>query len=569
MDWKLLKHIYERTKGVHSKILFSLMFFIFGMILIQFKPLITKDLIDSAVAGNPVGKFIIYFGILLFLTAFCFRLEDYLTLKSQMIVQKSFYDYALGRLIQHSYSFFTNNFSGSLVAKLKRYANSFEGLQDVFLYNIMNAMVAIISVSIILFFQNFWLAIIFLTWAIIYSTVSIILTKKQRKLAIEFWAEDSKTTGLMADIISNILTVKMFAKERFEHQKFKNQTNRQKKKLWKEWSYLFKVFTAQSFLLALLEFLMLWFAITAYQKGIITIGTIVLVQLYAVMIFGAVWNLGRGFQKITRFLSEMKEMVDIIESPPEIIDLPKTKSSKINKGEIIFENVKFAYDKDKLFEGFNLHIKPGEKIGLVGKSGSGKTTITKLLLRFFDLQEGKILIDGQNISQLKQEDLRKAITYVPQEPLLFHRTIKENISYAGKVSDKELFSAAKKAFAHRFITKLPKKYDTLVGERGIKLSGGERQRVAIARAILKKSPIVVMDEATSSLDTLSEKYIQESIKNLLKGRTAIIIAHRLSTVKELDRIIVLEKGRVVEEGSHKKLLKKKGAYYNLYKHQQL
>ncbi len=569
MDLKLLKHIYHRSKPVHLHVFLSVLFFVFGMVAVQFKPLVTKSLIDTAVAGNPVGRFILYFAILLFVTSAFFRTEDYFTMRGQMKVQKIFYDYGLGRLIQHSYSFFTNNFSGSLVAKLKRYSNAFEGLQDVFLYNILNAVVSIIAVSIILFFQNFWLAIIFIIWAIVYSIASVLLTKKQRALDVEYWKEDSKTTGLMADIIANILTIKMFAKEVFEHRKFKSQTSRQQKKLWTEWKYLFKVFTTQSFLLAFLEFFLLWFSITYYQKGIISLGTIVLVQLYAVMIFGAVWNLGRGFQKITRLLSEMKEMVDIIEQPPEVIDIPKPESSKIKKGEIVFENVTFAYEKDILFKNFNLRIKAGEKVGLVGKSGSGKTSITKLLLRFFNLKKGRILIDGQDISKIKQADLRQAITYVPQEPLLFHRTIKENIAYAAKSSDKELFGAAKKAFADKFINTLPKKYNTLVGERGVKLSGGERQRIAIARAILKKSPIVVMDEATSSLDTLSEKYIQKSMKNLLEGRTAIVIAHRLSTVKELDRIIVLDNGGVVEEGSHRSLLKKKGAYYELYKHQQL
>ncbi|MBN1175788.1 ATP-binding cassette domain-containing protein, partial [Candidatus Woesearchaeota archaeon] len=335
------------------------------------------------------------------------------------------------------------------------------------------------------------------------------------------------------------------------------------------WYHKLKVMVIQSILLASLEFATIYFAVKLYNAGTITLGVIVLIQIYALTIFGSVWNLGRGIQKLSSHLSDMKEMVDIITLEPTVKDPIKPETVKIKKGQITFENVSFKYEKESILDDFNLEIKAGEKIGLVGISGSGKSTLTKLLLRFYDPTSGKIKIDDQDISKIKREHLRNEITYVPQEQLLFHRTLKENIAYSKKATDNEVIAASKKANAHEFISKLPKGYDTLVGERGIKLSGGERQRVAIARAILKEAPILIMDEATSSLDTLSEKYIQESTEKLMKNKTAIIIAHRLSTVQRLDRIIVLKKGKIVEQGTHKQLIEKKGEYYKLYQHQNL
>ncbi len=569
MDWNLIKHIYFRTKKQHGMILLTMLSFMLGYILIQIKPVYIKQLIDSALGNEPIMKYVLYIGLVLIGSNILFRIFDASIMYSQKEIMKELYEYSLKKLMQHSYSFFTDNFSGGLVAKSKRYANSFEAIQDIFVFNIFNAIISICVVTIVLYFQNRILSLGFLVWAVIYAIVSISLSKKQQEYAQEYAQEDSKTTGRLSDIITNMLTVKMFAKEKKEHEEYKQQTNRQISALWKEWKYSFKVLFVQSILLGLLEFFTLLFTVKGYQAGTISLGTIVLVQMYALLVFSSVWNLGRGVQKMTKKLSEMKEMVDIIELPPEIVDAKKITTKNITKGEIEFKNITFQYDKQSLIHNFNLKIKQGEKIGLVGMSGSGKTTITKLILRFFDVQKGKITIDGINIKTMSQSKLRQAITYVPQEPTLFHRSIKENIAYAKTTTEKELKQAIKKAHADLFIKHLPLKEKTLVGERGIKLSGGERQRVAIARAFLKQAPIILMDEATSSLDTISEQYIKKSMKELLKNKTAIIIAHRLSTIKELDRIIVLEKGKIVEEGKHKELLKNKGAYYKLYENQQI
>lgn len=326
----------------------------------------------------------------------------------------------------------------------------------------------------------------------------------------------------------------------------------------------------QGILFVFLEFGTMYFVGHLWSEGRISVGTIVLVQMYIFGTFDAVWGFGRALMDIEKSLSDAKEMVEIFEQEPSVKDPTDPEVCHITRGNIEFRDVSFVYEKgnQKVFEDFSLQILPGEKVGLVGHSGAGKTTITKILLRFADISHGAVLIDGQDIRSIRQDDLRRNISYVPQEPLLFHRTLKENIAY-GKpdVSDGEIIAVAKKACAHEFIKKLPKGYDTLVGERGIKLSGGERQRVVIARAMLKDAPILILDEATSSLDSISEKHIQEALGELMKGRTTIVIAHRLSTIQKMDRILVVENGHIVEEGTHQELVLSDSVYGAFWKQQ--
>jgi ATP-binding cassette subfamily B protein len=287
---------------------------------------------------------------------------------------------------------------------------------------------------------------------------------------------------------------------------------------------------------------------------------------------GSLFSFGNNYLRTyNRALGDASDMIEILGITPEILDPKEPEQVRIDRGDIRFKAVTFQHDgsDDALFTGLNLHIKPGEKVGLVGHSGSGKTTLTRLLLRFSDIQDGEILIDGQNIAKITQDDLRRHIAYVPQEPLLFHRSIAENIAYGSPEASQESIAAvAKMASADGFIATLPQGYETLVGERGVKLSGGQRQRIAIARAMLKNAPILALDEATSALDSESEMLIQKALWKLMEGRTAIVIAHRLSTIQKMDRIIVLEDGRVVEEGSHKELVARQhGTYAKLWAHQ--
>jgi ATP-binding cassette subfamily B protein len=305
----------------------------------------------------------------------------------------------------------------------------------------------------------------------------------------------------------------------------------------------------------------------------VPIGTLVLATTYSSQVIGQLWSFNNILRATSQAFGDAQEMTKNLGAARSVKDHDGASQLSAENGAITFDEVSFKHKDDgakaaPLFENFSLHIKPGERIGLVGQSGSGKTTLTRLLLRFADIDKGFIAIDGQNIAEVSQQSLRRAIAYVPQEPLLFHRTIKDNICYGRPdATDKQVEKAAKQANALEFIKKLPDGFDTMVGERGIKLSGGQRQRIAIARAILRDAPILLLDEATSALDSESEALIQDALTKLMKGRTSIVIAHRLSTIASLDRIVVLKEGKIVEQGSHKELLANKGAYSKLWNHQ--
>ncbi len=306
-----------------------------------------------------------------------------------------------------------------------------------------------------------------------------------------------------------------------------------------------------------------------YRSGDITLAVVVLVQLYMIRLMIMTLDINELIKKYEHIMSMAYQAAATMQIQPTIVDVDETKSLPAEPQTIEFDDVSFSYhDKQKAIDSFSLDMKPGERIGLVGFSGAGKTTLTKLMLRFMDINQGSIKVGGVDIREAKQAELRQAISYVPQEPLLFHRSIKENIAYGRpNASDGEILQAAKLAYVDDFAKDLPYGYETLVGERGVKLSGGQRQRVAIARAILKDAPILVLDEATSALDSRSEKYIQDALWKLMKGRTALVIAHRLSTVQRMDKIIVMDKGKIVQTGSHDQLLKEKGIYADLWAHQ--
>ncbi|MCK5017778.1 MAG: ATP-binding cassette domain-containing protein, partial [Candidatus Peribacteraceae bacterium] len=325
----------------------------------------------------------------------------------------------------------------------------------------------------------------------------------------------------------------------------------------------------QGISMALLEGIGMYITLNMWLEGKISGGTVVLIQMFFYMVMYHIWKIGHAMSDVFKALSDAEEMVYIFQSQLGVKSPLNPEKVKIKKGEIKLQNITFRYEKQyPVFKDFSLHIPSGQKVGIVGHSGVGKSTLFKLLLRFTDVTDGSINIDGQDIRNITQDDLRRNISYVPQEAMLFHRSLYENISYAAPdASLDEVIEAAKNAHAHDFIAHLPAQYDTLVGERGVKLSGGERQRVAIARVILKDAPILLLDEATSSLDSISEKYVQEQLAKLMNGKTTLAIAHRISTIQQMDRIIVLNPEGIVEDGSHDRLLKQNGVYADLWKHQ--
>lgn len=428
----------------------------------------------------------------------------------------------------------------------------------------------VVFIMVILFPRSPLFAIALLVLIALYIMCSALTFKKISHLSKERAEAENKQTGQLADSVSNILSVKSYGRESHERHRYANFNRASYNAGIAQMNATMKRDLAFNFVNIGIIAVLVVFMMAGGPIFGLSVATLILIVNYSMSIMGELWNVNNIFKHINRVFGDAYEMTQILDTKDDVKDIADAKALKVEKGEIDFENIHFKHAdaKEAIFNNFSLSIKPGERVGLVGISGSGKTTLTKLLLRFADVDEGEIKIDGQNISEVQQISLRENIAYVPQETSLFHRTIAENIAYAKPdASRKEIVRAAKLANAHDFIMSLPDGYETLVGERGIKLSGGQRQRVAIARAILKDAPILVLDEATSALDSESEALIQDALEKLMKGRTSIVVAHRLSTIASMDNIVVLEGGKIIEQGTHRQLIKKGGAYDKLWSRQ--
>ena len=496
-----------------------------------------------------------------------FRIFDFTMNFFESKVMTDLYNSCFVYIHKHSYAYFSNTFTGSIVKKVKGFTNAFESLCDQFLYDILPAFVNATVIILVLANVNIFLGLGMLAAVLVFVTINIIFVRYKLKFDVAKTEAETATSSLLADTVTNNINIKLFNGYKTENKNFFEKTERLRLLKKKTWDIHVVFITLQSFLLIVLEVGMYFLAIDLWKKNMVSVGDFVLIQSYVIMVLGLVWNLGRTLRRIYESLSDAEEMTTILETPYDIVDAQKATELKVTKGEIDFENVSFAYEKDgNVVDNFSLKIKPKQTVAIIGSSGAGKTTLTKLLLRFFDIQKGKILIDGQDIAKVTQGSLRENVSLVPQDPILFHRSLMENIRYGKpEATDEEVFEAAKIAHCDEFISRLNLGYETFVGERGIKLSGGERQRVAIARAILKNAPVLILDEATSSLDSESEKFIQDSLDELMKDKTVIIIAHRLSTIKKVDRIVVIDKKKIVEDGTHARLIKlKKGIYKKLW-----
>ncbi|MFH1789460.1 MAG: ABC transporter ATP-binding protein [bacterium] len=471
-------------------------------------------------------------------------------------------------LHKHSFTFFNNNFVGSLVKKVNRFYRAFEGITDRILWDLLPILVNITIITAVLSRRSVYLGIAIIVWIFIYITINYLFATFKLKYDIERSEQDSKVTGILADSITNHANLKLFNGYKRENKYFYSESTRLTKMRRFTWN-LSNIFDAiQGLFMVCLEVGIFYYAISLWQNGILTIGDFVLIQAYLLRIFLKLWDFGRVIRNFYENLADAEEMTEVLLTPHEIIDKKNAKKIKITNGAIEFKNVTFCYNKTRcVVEKLNLKIKPKEKIALVGPSGAGKTTLVKLLLRMHNVTGGDVLIDKQKVRDVTQESLWQNISMVPQDPILFHRSLLENIRYGKpEATDDQVFKAAKMANCHQFISEFPAGYETTVGERGVKLSGGERQRVAIARAILRSAPILVLDEATSSLDSESEHLIQDALDNLMKNKTVIVIAHRLSTIMKVDRIIVVDEGGIIEQGTHQELIKlNKGTYKKLWK----
>ncbi len=547
---------------------------VIGTILIFYiPPLIIAAMIASS---EPISlatgwHMLLIFGLSWLAGELLWRFAFFIMAKFEASALQRLYNSALEDIIMKDLSFFSDRFAGSITKNILAYARRFEGYFDTLAFGVFSQVGPIIFGFIVLTFISPLLSLILfvIVTGIIFFVRPLII--KRSELVKKREEKHAEMSGHVSDVISNISSVKAFGSETRELQVHGRHVRSYAKRAYESWHYhntridmLISPFYVAANVLALA--IVMSMGIDASTKG-----TLFLAFNYFMNISRFMWEFNGIYRRLEDALGDASLFVEYSLSKPTIIDKPNAKSLHVSAGNVIFDKMSFSHQKDGydgLFQDFSLSISAGERVGVVGHSGAGKSTLVNLLMRFADVDSGSIAIDGQNIASVTQQSLHQLVAYVPQEPALFHRSLRENIAYGRPdATEKQIRQAAEQANALDFIDTLPDGLDTLVGERGVKLSGGQRQRIAIARALLKNAPILVLDEATSALDSESEKLIQSSLGELMKGRTSIVIAHRLSTIAKLDRIIVLANGKVAEDGTHNELLKRKGIYAGLWNHQ--
>ena len=500
------------------------------------------------------------------------KLQDYSVYKLEINGNYQLARLCFDTLSNQSMTFHTSRFGGSLVSQTSRFMSGYTGLVDVTVYSLIPTIVSVVCTVVVLAPLVPSFTVILIVLMVVYVTFVWAMYKKILPLSAAAARAQNKLSGVLSDAVTNILAVKTCGREDYERDLFTAaDTAARDADTVSMRAMMKRNFTTSGLIVITMGVVSVfvaggnaWFGISA--------GTLVMIFTYTYNLTNRLNYVSSMMQRINRALGDASEMTRVLDEPRLVEDAPDAAELQVSEGAIDFEHLGFAYHDaapgDRVFCDLTLHIPAGQRVGLVGRSGSGKTTLTKLLLRLDDVQEGRVLIDGQDVSCCTQQSLRRQVAYVPQEALLFHRSIRENIAYGRPdASDEEVRRAAELANALEFIDRLPAGMDTMVGERGVKLSGGQRQRVAIARAILADAPILVLDEATSALDSESEALVQGALENLMRGRTAIVVAHRLSTVASLDRIVVLADGAIVEDGTHAELAAAGGEYASLWSRQ--
>lgn len=481
---------------------------------------------------------------------------------------------AFQKVQRFSADWHAGNFGGATVRKISRGMWAFDTYEDILFMYLYPTMIVLVATVGIMAWHWPVMGLVTLAAALLYVGVGIwtvvaVNAPRFRRSA----ARDTAVGAALADAITANSVIKAFGTEEAEDRRFAVSVVDWRKAALHSWQVANGVDLLRRYVSVLMMAAMAGTALWLWKDGKADAGDVVYVLTGFIVLSAYLRHMGEQISNLQRAISEMEDIIVFWKHEDQVRDAPGAPDFVPGRGEIEFDAVRFVYDgaEDPLYDGFSIAIRPGEKVALVGPSGSGKSTFVKLVQRLYDIQGGQIRIDGQDISTVKQVSLRRSIALVPQDPILFHRSLAENIAYGNPgASMEEIEDAARQAYAHDFITALPQGYDTPVGERGVKLSGGERQRVAIARAILADAPILILDEATSSLDSMSEAYIQKALERLETGRTTIVIAHRLSTIKTVDRILVFDQGRIVEQGTHAELLAQPGSHYKeLYEMQVL
>ncbi len=532
--------------------------------------LLTRIASGTATLHDSMGLLIGYAIILFLGDVVAVRVTIALAFIAETKMQAAVSTQILSHLTAKSLGYHADRMSGGTVSDTTKLIGSVERFWDTLIFTAVPITTTIISVCIALSFLFWQFAVVL---AVLSCIIIFTIIKAQAAIAPVSRRSSEKfsaTTAYLADVISNITTVKAFARSAHEHEAYDKRIKDWRKASMKEMKSVLVITGSFGAMMTIMNISALLAAVIATELHLASIGVTYLMIVYTLNVVSQLWAVSSTTRAYQRILGDAGPMISTLDDPIELKDPEAPRPLIVTKGEIAFNSVTFTHadNGEPLFKDFSLTIKRGERIGLVGRSGSGKTSLTRLLLRFNDIESGEITIDDQAINRVTQNDLRQTIAYVAQEPVLFHRSLRDNIAYANPdASDEEIDNAIRQANAYDFVQKLPKGLDTVVGERGVKLSGGQRQRIAIARAILKDAPILVLDEATSALDSESEKLIQDALEKLMKGRTSIVIAHRLSTIAKLDRIIVLDNGKIIESGAHNELIEQKGTYAKLWSHQ--
>ncbi len=500
------------------------------------------------------------------------KLQDYSVYRLEINANYQLSRLCFDTLSNQSMTFHNSRLGGSLVSQTSRFVSGYSGLVDVLTYALWPTVASVVlTIAILAPIAPSFVAIL-CAMLVLYVVLAYRMYKRILVLASDASNAQNKLSGVLSDAVTNILAVKTYGREDFERETFTRADRDAMAAENRNMRATMRRGFTTSFLITIIMFIVSIFVSGGNAWFGISAGTLVMMFTYTYHLTMNFNYFNSMMARINHALGDAAEMTRVLDEPTLVADDEGAQPLVVREGTIDFEHIGFRYpdaqEDDRVFSDLNLHIPAGQRVGLVGRSGSGKTTLTKLLLRLDDVQEGQVLVDGQDVSHCTQQSLRQQVAYVPQEALLFHRTIRENIAYGRPAaSEDEIRSAAARANALEFIERLPQGFDTLVGERGVKLSGGQRQRVAIARAILVDAPILVLDEATSALDSESEALVQGALENLMHGRTAIVVAHRLSTVASLDRIVVLSHGRVVEDGTHHELVDAGGEYAGLWDRQ--
>lgn len=572
--WRTIRQYWQASKEHKNDLVLSFLSPVSGLFNFVIVPFLAAQSLSHIIKNdNSATDFILFTALAAAIGITCNRIGfaalTRLNAKGQATLNKQAFEH----VIQRGMRFHVNNVSGKLVADVLDYGNSYSTVL-VSTFTNLASLISTTFIGLAIIFMQSWQLGIFMSCIVfivgVWSYFSVRTRSNLRSIRHE---ANRDLTSHLSDTIVNSQTVKIFASEAREVKENKRLNTILEKLREKDW----RIATIagnnrMAFLLAGVVSLLSFIHFLSKRQSV-DIGATLFALNYSNTLFLRLFDIDTLSRTLEESLLRAVPLTRLLDEELEVQNISNASKLQCKNGQIVFKNVSFRYvesaSANLVFKKLNLKIQPGEKIGLVGPSGGGKSTLTKILLRFEDVEQGKILIDDQDISKVTQESLRSSIGYVPQEPLLFHRSIKENIAYGKQsASEDEILNATKKAYADDFILELPHQFDTIVGERGVKLSGGQRQRVAIARSILKNAPILVLDEATSALDSESEILVQKSMDELMKGKTTIVIAHRLSTIQKMDRIIVLDKGTIVEEGSHKDLLKKKNGHYaRLWAHQ--